>query len=380
MSGRSGAALGFFGFATAPPPFPTGLGLGSTDATKVTSANVAPVLRAPVRRLIFAISRGHGYRGVVRIFTGLLLAGLFGAANASAALPPLDAAGRAALAAIPADPAPPRLIKGQHYWVSNEFFPERFQGALSDLGGMFVGVGPEQSYFYAGWGKPEILVLADFDEVVVDLHRVYGAFFRAADDVSAFVALWDDPAGARRAIEAATDSPEERARLDETYRFGRKFVHARLVRARARYTTLGIATFLTDATQYSEVAALARGGRMHAVRGDLTGSKALSGIAGAARQLGVPVRMVYLSNVEQYFPYGSGLGANVLAQPGDDKSLVIRTFWGPGVKDDQYLYLVESQADMRGWLAQPKVRDMVDHLTLSKPAKRGETYFIPAPP
>ncbi len=316
---------------------------------------------------------------MVRRFAAVLGLVLFAPAVAEALPPgPLDPAARAALAAIPADPAPPRLIQGQHYFVSNESFPERFREAVSDTGGIFVGVGPEQSYFFAGWAKPEILVLMDFDEAIVDLHRVYRAFFLAAGDPDAFVALWGDPAAGKKALEAAAGSAEELARLQEAYRWARPHVQARLKQARTRFGQLNTPTFLTDAAQYQSIVELAANGRMVALRGDLTGTQAMNGVAEAARKLALPVRVVYLSNVEQYFGYGTGLGANLEAQPIDERSMVLRTFWRGGEGDDGYRYIEQSAGDMKAWL-KAGVSGIVKLLEIAHPVKKGKTWHVPGP-
>ena len=52
-----------------------------------------------------------------------------------------------------------------------------------------MGVGTDQNYLIAGWSRPEVLVLMDFDQVVVDLHRVYQLAFLHAESPEAFLRL-----------------------------------------------------------------------------------------------------------------------------------------------------------------------------------------------
>ena len=306
---------------------------------------------------------------------------LFSSSLVAQALPPgpLDAASRATLAGIVADPPPAKLIQGQHYFISNEVYPERFRTALADLGGIVVGVGPEQSYFYAGWAKPEVLILMDFDELIVDLHGVYRAFFLAAPDAGAFVALWNDPVQAKPALAAAAGSPAELAKLEYAYKVGRRYVYERMRQGRKRYGQFKIATFLTDEAQYNTLVALASEGRMVAVHGDLTGKRTMNGIAEAARALALPVRALYLSNVEQYFDYQSGLAANLSAQPVDDKSIVLRTFFRHDDDDDHYRYYVQSSTGMRAWLGLGTVRNLAGMLAQARPFKQGDAWMVPEP-
>jgi hypothetical protein len=291
---------------------------------------------------------------------------------------PLAAPERATLAAIPEDPAPAKIIKDQHYFVSNEVYPERFRKALTDIGGVFVGVGSEQNYFFAGWSKPDILLLMDFDQAIVDLHVVYHAFFRAAPDPTAFIALWGDQAAAQRALQAAATSPAELKRMEWALRQARPFVQNQLQQARKRYSHYKLPTFLTDKDQYESIVELVKTGRVRALRGDLTAKKAMLGIADAAKKLRVPVRGVYLSNVEQYFDYKTQFRANLVAQPYDDKSVVLRTFHLDIEPGDHYRYYVQSGPALRQWL-EKSVFNLVKLLEGARPQKKGDTWHIPAP-
>ena len=51
----------------------------------------------------------------------------------------------AAFASLPADPAPPELVRGLHYWISNENDLALFHDAVKDKGGVYVGVGSDQN-------------------------------------------------------------------------------------------------------------------------------------------------------------------------------------------------------------------------------------------
>ena len=63
------------------------------------------------------------------------------AAEVTPVVAPLSQAHQRLLRAIPSDPAPKKLVRGQHYLTSNEDHPERFATLLKGLGGVYVGVG-----------------------------------------------------------------------------------------------------------------------------------------------------------------------------------------------------------------------------------------------
>src|SRR5579883_1489971 len=105
-------------------------------------------------------------------------------------LRPLPASTVTAFRNVRDDRPPAHIVRGIHYVVSNENRHYLFRDAVRGKGGVFVGVGTDQNYLMAGWARPEVLVLLDFDQVVVDLHRVYRLAFLNAETPAAFMKLW----------------------------------------------------------------------------------------------------------------------------------------------------------------------------------------------
>ncbi len=301
----------------------------------------------------------------------------------AAPVKPLSAKAQRVLAAIPSDPPPPKLIQQQHFLVSDEYRPERFRTAIRNLGGIFVGVGPEQNYLFASWAKPEVLVLLDFDQLVVDLHGVYRAFFLNAPDAPAFLTLWSAKgrAQARAIIAKEATSAAQRSAMLSVYRQGRGLIALRLESIRRGLSAQSIESFLTAPAQYRFIVSMLRAGRVKAIRGDLTGKLTMRGLAAASKQLGMPVRGLYLSNVEHYFDYSSGLGPNVTALPIDKRSMIIRTAVKHN-KHDRYYYVAQRAADFRAWLGQTTIRRMTDMFKRLKRRRRrklGEAWLLPGP-
>lgn len=284
-----------------------------------------------------------------------------------------------ALAAIPEDPPPKKIILETHYFVSNEPKPEAFRLRAEGLGGIYVGVGAEQNYLFAGWARPRALVLVDFDQWVVDVHFIHGVLLRDAPDPEAFVARWSRQKSdqTRALLAAAAPDRETRERILEIHGITRSGVYEKLLNQQVGFRGRGIATWLTDRAQYEHLAGLFRKGHARALRGDFTGRRTLEGIAHAARELDIPVRAVYLSNVEDYFHYSSGLGKNLLAQPIDDRSLLFRTM---SVRGTDYVYLTQRMSDFRGWLAVPGVDHRIDMLAATSIRHGPEGHYVGGPP
>jgi formylglycine-generating enzyme len=282
------------------------------------------------------------------------------------AITPLPAAWAERLAALRPDPPPEKLNRDSHFVVSDERYHRLFRDAVADRGGIYIGVGTDQNYTMAAWARPELLILLDFDQVIVDLHAVYRLAFLAATDTADFLALWskDDPR-LPALIDAEWTDPVERRRYRKAWRAGRRNVPRRLGMQRRLMSKVDVPWFLSDEAQFRWVADMYRAGRVVAVRGDLTGELTMRDIAAAARDLGLPVRVLYLSNAETYFPiYPPSYRRNMAELPMDERSMVLRTYptmpsWSP---DPLYEYVIQSGPNFQRWMAAPghvTLRDML---------------------
>lgn len=270
------------------------------------------------------------------------------------ALAPLSPAAQQALAQITADPAPPELVRNTHYVVSNEDRLDLFRRATENRGGAYIGVGTDQNYLLAAWAKPQLLVLFDFDQVVVNVHHVYRAFFLTAKTPAELRSLWEprNEAPALAAINAAYTDEKQRADCVRAYRMSRHAVTARFNKILQVFSIHKVPWFLTDQAQYDTVAALFRADRVVMVRGDLTAGGAMSSIANALSASGIRVGLLYMSNAERYFTYTPSFRKSLLALPMDDKAIVLRT---RARLDGVYEYISQDAAVFRAWLERSKI-------------------------
>ncbi len=294
---------------------------------------------------------------------------------APAALAPLTPAWEQALAGIATDPRPPSLVRDTHYIVSNEDNHYVFRSDLQNRGGIFIGVGTDQNYVMAGWARPEILVLMDFDQVIVDLHRVYRVLFLNAPTPQDFLDLWDER-NVRRVeemIDAYQTDAITKAGMLRAYRIAHYSVPRRLRKIESMYRPLGIRWFLNDLNQYRYLVELFRTGRVVIVRGDLSVGGAMASIGAAAQKVGGVVRIVYLSNAERYFPYTPGFRHGMLALPTDDRSLVVRT---RARMNGSYEYITQEAANFRRWLEWGKMSYAVEMTRYREPESPGSLAYV----
>jgi hypothetical protein len=294
---------------------------------------------------------------------------------------PLSAEQRDALDAIPADPPPEAVIQDTHYFISNEQHPHRFRKALDGVGGIYLGVGAEQGYLFASWAQPEIMLLVDFDQMVVDVHAIYRIFLLHSATADEFIARWkkDNAASSRALIEQEIAGDEEEKRVLKAFERARPAIHPRLSGLKQRYGNLDVPIFLTEPELYDYMVAMERHGRVRFLRGDFTADGALPGIAKAAGKIGLPIRGLYLSNVEFYFDYDSGLGNNLARLPVDDKSVTIRTYPFKAKKDDDYRYFVQKTADFHAWLKEDDIPNFRAIFTKDSGKLEDDVWYLPGP-
>lgn len=275
---------------------------------------------------------------------------------------PLEPASAQAFGAMRPDPPPRKLIRNTHYWTSNEWRHDLFLPQVAGLGGVHVGVGTDQNYLLAGWSRPQVLVLLDFDQAIVDLHRVYGVLFLRRSSPAGFIAAWHKDAAdhVEALVRTELASRPDLERVVAVFRRARPIVRGRLVSARASYRTRGVATFLDSQEQYDWLRALWFSGRVFPLRGNLTGSEAVGDVGAAIRAAGLSLGTLYLSNAEQYFDYRDAFRKNIASLPSTRGSVVLHTLgWRSlGFADGDYHYLWQSLDSFQRWLATTRVKSL----------------------
>ncbi len=282
-------------------------------------------------------------------------------------LAPLTPPQRAAFLAAAPDP-PPESLGGvtparhdRHYLTGNEHALHAFYPRIRGLGGGYLGVGAEQGYLLIGWSRSELAWLIDYDPAVVEIHRLHQTFLAAAPGPDAYLALWQ-PGGRRDAIaalRAAHPGPTGVA-LIELYRDHRARISKRLEALRRDLQAAATPNYLTDADDYAHVRELVLAGRVRPLCADLTRHGAVADIGASARRLGVHLRVLYLSNAEEYWErLPQPFRDNLRALPVDDRSLVLRTLLTWETNRD-YRYNAQPARNYRAWLAVPDLRSIYD--------------------
>lgn len=294
---------------------------------------------------------------------------------------PLSADARAIFHGSPEDPVPPsrggivRALEDVSYIVGNEWSLDAFHASIAGLGGGYVGVGPDQAYLLIGWQRPELAWLIDYDPKVLRVHAMYRALVLAAETPQEFLAFFE-PEGVLRAQAAIARHDDPERHLRRLYRNNRDMFRWRLVTVVRKLKKRGVPSWLTDAETYAFVRQMLVAERIRPLRVNLLDDEGVQGIAAAARELDVPIRVVYLSNAETYWDeYAAQYRENVAALPSDERSLLLRTVLVWGVNKD-YVYYAQSLASYVEWLVAPNVRSVVDIVGKKPKAERGIVNFV----
>jgi hypothetical protein len=254
----------------------------------------------------------------------------------------------------------PSLV-GKHYLAGNEKTLHAFRPTVEGIGGGYIGVGSDQAYFMIGWARPSFAWLVDYDADVVEIHAVYRAFFAVAETPEAFVELWRKDGrhvAARHIVDEHRD--DRTLALRRLYLHHRGWIERRLLGQIKRLRRAGLSSWLTDPNEYDFVRSLVLADRVRPMVADLLHEGALRNVAIAAKELGVPIRVLYLSNAEEYWKqYTPEFRDNVLGLPFDERSVLLRTLLIWDVNQD-YRYNIQPLDTYRAWLSEPWVRNVYD--------------------
>ena len=305
-------------------------------------------------------------------------------------LPALSEQQRAQLKSLRADPEPEALVRNSHYWVSNEHNHQVWYESIKGVGGAFVGVGTDQNYLLAGWTRPELLILMDFDGEIARLHEMYEFFFSISSSPKTFHLRWhrsyaeDSKAKLKAYFEERIAmlqpslSERERARQLKqrlkVYTLTRGLIYRRLARTIKKYKKLKLPTFMTEQAQFDYLRSLWAQGRVVAIRGDLTADHTMLDISHTLKQLGVTLNTLYLSNAEQYFDLIPTYRRNIIELPWGEQSYALRTLgwraWGFIDEDEKYHYNLQGGLNFRAWMERGRVTKagrMLRHRTKTEP-------------
>jgi hypothetical protein len=270
-------------------------------------------------------------------------------------------------------------LSNLHYLSGNEKTLDAFHATLSARqGGAYMGVGTDQAYIFTGWARFEIAWLTDYDPAVKEVHELYRLFILASPTPTDFIDLWEKESREKAfaVIDAAVADEDRASQLRYWYRSSWQRIRNRFVLVNKRMAKAGVRTFLDDQEQYDYVRMLLEQRRMRPMVVDLHADKGVLAITEATQRLGVPIRVLYLSNAEQYWKrYPKQYRTNVIALPFAEHGIVLRTLLSQSANVD-YRYNVQPAANYQEWLGKPFVGNVYQIVHKGpKASPEGITFF-----
>ena len=266
-----------------------------------------------------------------------------------------------------------------HYVTSNEPYHAVYLDGLQPRGGVFIGVGTDQNFVSIPTLKPEVLIFLDFDQWVIDVHKVYRYVFATRDTPEQFVDFfsYDNRRSAIAELRRSLSNEPKLESVLHAFSESRKKIFARLTAEKYRHLFLKKNTYLTAQSAYNALSQLARGNRYFAVRANLTKVGAMQQLGISLKRQNLAVGALALTNAEQYFKYGKAYRSNLLGLPWQSDALIIRTY--RKMPEKRYEYFLQNWLDFKSWLERPNVSDVKDLLKKRRPGNHSLSFWLPGP-
>ena len=247
-----------------------------------------------------------------------------------AGLEPLTEKQRQAFLSPAEDPAPEVRLDERHYVHSNERKHYLYFPYMDCDGGGYVGVGSDQNLTLLARCRAGFAWILDYDEVIVLLHAVHRVLVVESPTPDAFVDRWrEENAGKTLALIAEKESANPRLNdIKWIYRKHRQNLLQHFeIRRQQTYRGEPV-TWLSSEEDYAYVRGMYVTGRIRPLLGDVLAGGAVTGIGRAARDLGIVVRALYLTNVEELVRWEVPFKESMRSLPMDERSVVLRTLSG----------------------------------------------------
>lgn len=216
------------------------------------------------------------------------------------------------------------------YFTPNESQNYQFAPYIRNLGGGYAGVAADANYSYIAAARSRFVWLFDFDVNINALHRIIRAMVLESPTVVEFLQKFEKKNN-KLALEILEKYYKDRDDLDfiqQVYRNNFASLGKHYKASAAPDKKQGEFGWLRFADNYRYIRLLYTQDRITIVPGDMLKDKSMRSIGKSARALGVPIRVYYPSNAEEFWNYtynDSNYKKNILSLPFDEASITFRS-------------------------------------------------------
>ena len=237
-----------------------------------------------------------------------------------------------------------------HYVHTNERSHFAYYKYVKNRGGGYIGVGGDQNLTFVAWARSRFVWLMDYDPVVVWVNMINRALVIHTPNRNDFIDLWKKE-NMQKAQGILKKEYKENADLKNILathlQFGSRlrFHYLKRVRRWRRTWHRVDYSWLHTDEDYNYIRQMFLTKRIRVMKGDLLLGESMKGIAIAARKTGIPIRLIYTSNAEQFWKYSAQFRKNMRGLPMDDKSIIIRTIFTTAYGaplDRKWIYIVQA--------------------------------------
>ncbi|MFZ5629976.1 MAG: SUMF1/EgtB/PvdO family nonheme iron enzyme [Spirochaetota bacterium] len=216
------------------------------------------------------------------------------------------------------------------YFTPNESQNYLFAPYIRNLGGGYAGVAADANYSYIALARSRFVWLFDFDVNINALHRIIRAMVLESETVAQFLDRFSKKQQ-KASLEILARYYADRNDLDfiqQVFRNNYEALGKHYRRSAAPDKKQGDFGWLRHAEHYRYIRLLYQQNRIAIVPADMLKEKSIRAIGRSARALGVPIRVYYPSNAEEFWDYStndSNYKKNVLSLPFDEASITFRS-------------------------------------------------------
>lgn len=249
-----------------------------------------------------------------------------------------------------------------HYVHTNELYHDVYRKYLENRGGGYIGVGSDQNLTLIAWARSDFAWLMDYDPVVVWVNLINRALILHAKTRHEFIALWETKnwPKAQGIVSQEYSKHPDLTSIEMTHKqFAARLQFHYLKRVqRWRKTWVPVDySWLHSDKDYGFIRQMFQANRIRVMKGDLLLEKSLTGVGQISHQTQVPIRVVYLSNAEQFWPYPEQFRKNFRGLFMDKQSIILRTIFTTAYGaplDRSWIYVVQSGQHFQEQLADKK--------------------------